>query len=161
MEERMRARLTFLVTLSLEIKLAEVIWGPSQFHKGTSPPITIHCVSTPSRDVLFCFWWHVMGLHSSCSICQPAKGISQNTFNKILQTMGCSTVYSHEVHVTNVSWVWFNTHHPESQKMHRQCGKLRGHPYMMSPNFWDFLTPSPLVRIWDWSTVLNSCNLPY
>ena len=25
----------------------------------------------------------------------------------------------------------------------------RGHPYMMSAKFWDFLTPSPLVRISD------------
>ena len=25
----------------------------------------------------------------------------------------------------------------------------RGHPYMTSAKFWDFLTPSPLVRIWD------------
>ena len=32
---------------------------------------------------------------------------------------------------------------------------------MISAKFWDFLTPSPLVRIWDWSTVLNSRNLPY
>ena len=32
---------------------------------------------------------------------------------------------------------------------------------MTSAKFWDFLTPSPLVRIWGWSTVLNSCNLPY
>ena len=30
---------------------------------------------------------------------------------------------------------------------------------MTSAKFWDFLTPS--VRIWDWSTVLNSRNLPY
>ena len=28
-------------------------------------------------------------------------------------------------------------------------------------NFWDFWPPPPLVRIWDWSTVLNSHNLPY
>ena len=40
-------------------------------------------------------------------------------------------------------------------------GAIRGRPYMMSAKFWDFLTPSPLVRIWDWSTVLNSRNLPY
>ena len=26
---------------------------------------------------------------------------------------------------------------------------FRGHPYMTSAKFWDFLTPSPLVRIWD------------
>ena len=32
---------------------------------------------------------------------------------------------------------------------------------MTSAKFWDFLTPSPLVHIWDWSTVLNSRNLPY
>ena len=32
---------------------------------------------------------------------------------------------------------------------------------MTSTKFWDFLTPSPLVRIWDLSTVLNSRNLPY
>ena len=25
----------------------------------------------------------------------------------------------------------------------------RGHPYMTSAKFWDFLTPSPLVRRWD------------
>ena len=38
---------------------------------------------------------------------------------------------------------------------------IRGHPCMTSAKFWDFLTPSPLVRIWDWYTVLNSRNLPY
>ena len=27
--------------------------------------------------------------------------------------------------------------------------RLRGHPYMMSTKFWDFLPPPPLVRIWD------------
>ena len=32
---------------------------------------------------------------------------------------------------------------------------------MTSANFSGFWTPSPLVRIWDWYTVLNSCNLPY
>ena len=30
---------------------------------------------------------------------------------------------------------------------------------MTPAKFWDFLTP--LVRIWDGSTVLNSRNLPY
>ena len=39
--------------------------------------------------------------------------------------------------------------------------RFRGHQYMTSAKFWDFWTPSPHVRIWDWSTVLNSRNLPY
>ena len=32
---------------------------------------------------------------------------------------------------------------------------------MTSATFSDFLTPSPLVRIWNWFVVLNSRNLPY
>ena len=31
---------------------------------------------------------------------------------------------------------------------------------MTSAKFWDFFPP-PFVRIWDWSTVLNSRNLPF
>ena len=38
---------------------------------------------------------------------------------------------------------------------------IRGRPYMTSAKFSGFWTSSPLVRIWDWSTVLNSSNLPY
>ena len=38
---------------------------------------------------------------------------------------------------------------------------VRGHPYMTSSKFSGFWTPSPLVWIWDWSTVLNSRNLTY
>ena len=33
--------------------------------------------------------------------------------------------------------------------------QVRGHPYMTSAKFWDFLTPSPLVRIWDFGTDLQ------
>ena len=37
---------------------------------------------------------------------------------------------------------------------------LRGRPYKTSAKCSGFWTPSPIVRIWDWFTVLNSRNLP-
>ena len=50
----------------------------------------------------------------------------------------------------------------EGEKMEEEAKhSLRGCSQMTSDKILGFLTPSPLIRIWWWSTVLNPRNLPY